>query len=84
MKELSLKATTLAVMMACATPSAFAEDASTWLNDGAASLAAAKKTVPNVKRAKNVILFVGDGMGISTITAARIFEGQQKGVDGER
>lgn len=27
-------------------------------------------------RAKNVILFVGDGMGISTITAARILEGQ--------
>jgi alkaline phosphatase len=29
-------------------------------------------------RAKNVILFVGDGMGISTITAARIFEAQQR------
>jgi alkaline phosphatase len=34
-------------------------------------------------RAKNVILFIGDGMGISTITAARIYAGQQKGVDGE-
>ncbi len=33
--------------------------------------------------AKNVILFIGDGMGISTITAARIYAGQQKGVDGE-
>ncbi len=33
--------------------------------------------------AKNVILFVGDGMGISTITAARIFAGQSRGVDGE-
>lgn len=28
--------------------------------------------------AKNVILFVGDGMGISTLTAARIFVGQQQ------
>ena len=37
----------------------------------------------NMNRAKNVILFVGDGMGISTVTAARIFEGQQRGVDGE-
>ena len=37
---------------------------------------------PNTNRAKNVILFVGDGMGISTVTAARIFEGQQRGVDG--
>ena len=33
--------------------------------------------------AKNVILFVGDGMGISTVTAARILEGQIKGLDGE-
>ena len=33
--------------------------------------------------AKNVILFVGDGMGISTITAARIYAGQSRGVDGE-
>lgn len=35
------------------------------------------------KKAKNVILFVGDGMGISTITAARIYAGQRKGLDGE-
>jgi alkaline phosphatase len=34
-------------------------------------------------RAKNVILFVGDGMGIATITAARIYAGQSKGLDGE-
>ena len=33
--------------------------------------------------AKNVILFVGDGMGISTVTAARILEGQMKGQMGE-
>jgi alkaline phosphatase len=33
--------------------------------------------------AKNVILFIGDGMGISTVTAARIFEGQQLGMSGE-
>jgi len=33
-------------------------------------------------RAKNVILFIGDGMGISTITAARMLEGQNKGLKG--
>ena len=33
--------------------------------------------------AKNVILFIGDGMGVSTITAARIFDGQSKGMQGE-
>ncbi|NNC38896.1 MAG: alkaline phosphatase [Hyphomonadaceae bacterium] len=35
------------------------------------------------KKAKNVILFIGDGMGVSTITAARIFDGQSKGMSGE-
>ena len=33
--------------------------------------------------AKNVILFVGDGMGVSTVTAARIFDGQAQGKLGE-
>ena len=33
--------------------------------------------------AKNVILFVGDGMGISTVTAARIMAGQLEGNPGE-
>lgn len=33
--------------------------------------------------AKNVILFIGDGMGVSTVTAARIYEGQQLGMSGE-
>ena len=31
------------------------------------------------KHARNVILMIGDGMGISTITAARIFDGQHPG-----
>jgi len=43
---------------------------------------AATAPVEEVK-AKNVILFIGDGMGISTITAARIFDGQSKGMSGE-
>ena len=33
--------------------------------------------------AKNVILFIGDGMGVTTVTAARIFDGQSKGLAGE-
>lgn len=37
----------------------------------------------DARHAKNVILFVGDGMGISTITAARILEGQLNGKPGE-
>ena len=34
-------------------------------------------------KAKNVIIFIGDGMGISTITASRIYAGQKQGLDGE-
>lgn len=38
---------------------------------------------PRTGPAKNVILFIGDGMGVSTLTAARILAGQRLGVDGE-
>ena len=42
----------------------------------------------NFNVAKNVIVFLGDGMGISTLTAARIFKGQlklgNKHAEGER
>lgn len=34
-------------------------------------------------KAKNVILFIGDGMGISTVTAGRIYAGQKLGQTGE-
>ena len=46
-------------------------------------LETALKRTKNTNRAKNVILFVGDGMGVSTVTAARIYNGQQKGGAGE-
>lgn len=39
--------------------------------------------VQGAARAKNVILFVGDGMGANTLTAARILQGQLLGTDGE-
>lgn len=35
------------------------------------------------QRARNVIMFVGDGMGVATVTAARIHAGQRLGRDGE-
>jgi alkaline phosphatase len=53
-----------------------------YFTDADAQLRAAMKRQPNVNRAKNVILFVGDGMGISTVTAARIYQGQKAGRDG--
>ncbi|OYV15140.1 MAG: alkaline phosphatase [Methylococcaceae bacterium NSP1-2] len=54
-----------------------------WFNAGRQTVVDALHLHPIKKPAKNVILFVGDGMGISTITASRIYDGQQKGGHGE-
>ena len=59
------------------------ETPETWRRDGQAAIEARKKQKINKRKAKNVILFVGDGMGITTLTAARILEGQLRGVSGE-
>ena len=47
----------------------------------------AKETLDRVLRAqlntnvaRNVILFIGDGMGVATVTAARIYAAQQRGL----
>lgn len=40
-------------------------------------------SIKKTQKAKNIIFVLGDGMGVSTLTAARIFVGQQKGLLGE-
>lgn len=57
--------------------------ADAWYTAGQNSVRQAKKPLHGHRRAKNIILFVGDGMGVSTVTAARILEGQLKGHSGE-
>ena len=59
------------------------ETAETWRRDGWKFIADGKNQLLRKGLAKNVILFLGDGMGISTVTASRIFEGQQHGESGE-
>jgi len=56
-----------------------------WYIEGKASVHTKESTLPfsTYGKAKNVILFVGDGMGISTITASRILQGQLQGNPGE-
>ncbi|HEY5802571.1 MAG TPA: alkaline phosphatase [Lysobacter sp.] len=51
-----------------------------WFRDGAAQ--AAQRGAMSGK-ARNVILFVGDGMSLTTVAAARILDGQRKGGPGE-
>lgn len=53
-----------------------------WYAEAVAKMAEKPNFQP-ARKAKNVILFVGDGMGVSTVTAARILEGQLNGMDGE-
>lgn len=60
-----------------------AESVDTWRRDGWNFVSSSKNLVERRGPAKNIILFIGDGMGISTLTAARIFEGQQRGESGE-
>ncbi|GAB0092953.1 Alkaline phosphatase [Sergentomyia squamirostris] len=45
-----------------------------WFENGLDELKKALTVQTNTKRAKNVILFVGDGMGPNSVTAARIFK----------
>ncbi|MEM7740940.1 MAG: alkaline phosphatase [Pseudomonadota bacterium] len=54
-----------------------------WEAEGRAALEARKAVQPIEGPAKNVILFIADGMDVTTSTAARIFDGQNKGGLGE-
>lgn len=76
-------ATMLSLGVGTAVADPVPSSADEWFENGRRSIEQIKHEQTNLRRAKNVILFVGDGMGISTLTAARILDGQQRGVDGE-
>ena len=79
----------LSLVLSCAVATALvaapgrAESPQQWYRDGAKVARDGAALRGDDRPAKNVILFVGDGMGISTIAAARIMEGQLKGLQGE-
>ncbi|XP_076342711.1 alkaline phosphatase, tissue-nonspecific isozyme-like [Tachypleus tridentatus] len=54
-----------------------------WYQKSKGNLLRNQKHERNYNVAKNKILFVGDGMGLTTITAARILRGQHRGQSGE-
>ena len=56
----------------------------TWFTSGQEAIERRLAQRANVKSARNIILFIGDGMGVSTVTAARILDGQSKGTQGEK
>ncbi|KAJ7349556.1 hypothetical protein OS493_038580 [Desmophyllum pertusum] len=59
------------------------QDNNQWYKDGVKLIQDNLKVKPNMNTAKSAIIFVGDGMGITTVTAARILDGQMKGQTGE-
>ncbi|XP_022104207.1 alkaline phosphatase-like isoform X3 [Acanthaster planci] len=62
-----------------------AQGANFWNNQAQNTLKKALSREASLNRnvAKNIVFFVGDGMGVSTVTGARIFKGQQEGMTGE-
>lgn len=72
--------TGITMVSQAATPDSFQapySDRTTWYEAGKAAVDKNEKVLPNLQKAKNIILFIGDGMGVSTVTAARILAGQQ-------
>ncbi|XP_075163559.1 alkaline phosphatase 1 isoform X2 [Haematobia irritans] len=55
-----------------------------WLDDSLRTLRNRVFRRENRNIAKNVIFFIGDGMSVPTVTASRIYDGQMKGIIGER
>src|SRR5262245_60195620 len=62
---------------------AAAEGSDPWYRSGEDALGAALARKASDAPARNVIIFIGDGMSLSTVTAARILEGQLHGQSGE-
>lgn len=59
------------------------QTAADYAAQGQAQLQARLAMQARTGKAKNLIIFIGDGMGVSTLTAGRIWEGQKAGRDGE-
>lgn len=63
-------------------PTAWYAQGEHWLKDRL-QLARVNQQSKASSKPRNIILFVGDGMSITTLTAARIFSGQKLGEQGE-
>ncbi|KAF4796066.1 hypothetical protein TURU_086949 [Turdus rufiventris] len=58
------------------------EDPSFWNKQAAEAIEASFNIQPKIRQAKNLILFLGDGFGVPSITATRILKGQLKNQTG--
>ena len=84
LRSVALTAALLSTVSAPAAAQGLVQQAQdSYYTAGQAQLKSQIARQPNVARAKNVVLFVVDGLSVPTITASRIYEGQSRGVDGE-
>ncbi|KAF8786122.1 Alkaline phosphatase like protein [Argiope bruennichi] len=73
----------LIVGLVCAIQQIKAQDRWYWYQQAKNQLMKNLEDDRNYNVAKNIILFIGDGMGMTTVTTARILRGQKKGQTGE-
>lgn len=64
-------------------PAPAEESPEQWYRDGHSLITERRAEDGQAGEARNVILFVGDGMSLATVAAARILEGQMRGESGE-
>lgn len=78
----------LAILSNCLAKSVIQKDKLFWYEENydelKKRLSFANIRPENVGKVKNVVLFVGDGMGLSTITASRVLKGQRVGKFNEK
>lgn len=65
------------------TAAAADESPARWYQDGKTLISERRMALDDPGEARNVILFVGDGMSLETVAATRILEGQLRGETGE-
>ena len=53
------------------------ENAKFWMQKGEEELLEALSLKQNTNLAKNIVVLIGDGMSLPTVTAARVYKGQQ-------
>ncbi|CAG22217.1 alkaline phosphatase [Photobacterium profundum] len=85
-KTLFISALSAALSTAFISHAAFAavpQQNDVWFQDGQRAIEQAKARKPIDTKAKNVIIFIGDGMSVGTMTASRIYAGQKLGNTGE-
>ncbi|XP_022175105.1 membrane-bound alkaline phosphatase-like [Myzus persicae] len=72
-----------ALQQVSAATAAEESDPKFWIDNGKRKLEEKSKQPLRTNKAKNVIMFLGDGMSLPTLTAARVYKGQLQNVSGE-